>query len=589
MHPIPSAKTRDEVRAFWAGPRLSPYEELSLLSFIATGARVLLYSNDMTLRVPGGVELIDVNELLPQQTRSFAYEDGDRCLTPHSDLFRYTAVERFGGWYFDLDIVCIQDKLPQSKIYIARESDDLVNAAVMKFPAQSPILTAAIDETRRLWPTAGRLTIGPELFTRLTGEFALDHLVRPRSSAYEIGTTDILSMFDPDAREQLEERVAQSDFVHLWNEIWRRIRIPKAYGPPEGCFLDGLFRRFDLHFTIDARLTLEALETWLRERHVLSQLAARLDTEVVPDNAFGLLIQQLRQRGVSPFVIHRPETSPRKERRKATDPQTVRTLWHGPSIGAYQLMCLRSFVDRGHRVEVFSYDAALELPRWLTRRNASEILDPNRVIRYLTEQERFAVHANLFRYALLHQLGGWWIDPDVVLLGDELPTDALFISGPNEFNVVSTSAMKFPAGDPILADALRRIAPLEQPVSDWDQLSAPVLTQALSSRESASLARPDMVNPISWFDVLSFFNPAQADEVAQQCAEQPFLGLHYDAWLRAGIPVYLGPPPGSFLDRLFNQHKIGFQFAEHMEFADVRRWVAHMYQSLRLQNGAANT
>src|ERR1700754_2818520 len=308
--------------AFSPGPRLSPYEELSLLSFVATGARVLLYSNDKTLRVPDGVELVDVNELLPQQTHSFAYEDGDQCLTPHSDLFRYVAVERFGGWYFDLDIICIQDRLPQTKVYLARESEHLVNAAVTKFPAQSPILTAAVDEAHRLRPEAGRLTIGPELFTRLVDDYALDHLVRPPSSAYEIGTTEVLSMFDPDAREQLEERVAQSDFVHLWNEIWRRLRIPKSYGPPAGSYLDGLFRRFGIRFTEEARLSLDALRTWQRERHLLAQVAARLDTDIIPDNAFGLLIQQSERRGVAPFSTWRPETTA-AGKQKATDPQTV--------------------------------------------------------------------------------------------------------------------------------------------------------------------------------------------------------------------------------------------------------------------------
>jgi mannosyltransferase OCH1-like enzyme len=582
MQSSPSPRRREEVRAFWTGPRLSPYEELSLLSFVATGARVLLYSNDVTLRVPDGVELVDVNELLPQQTHSFAYEDGDQCLTPHSDLFRYVAVERFGGWYFDLDIVCIQDRLPDTKVYLARESDHLVNAAVTKFPAQSPILTAAVDEAHRLWPEAGGLTIGPELFTRLVDEYALDHLVRPRSSAYEIGTTEILSVFDPDARKQLEERVAQSDFVHLWNEIWRRLRIPKSYGPPAGSYLDGLFLRFGIHFTDEARLSLDALQTWQRERHLLAQVAARLDTDIIPDNAFGLLIEQSERRGVSPFSTWRPETAA-AGKRKASDPQTARTLWHGPLIGAYQLLCLRSFVDRGHRVEVFSYDPKLELPNWLKHRDAAEILPPDRVIRYLPDEERFAIHANLFRVALLHKLGGWWIDPDVVLLGAELPADDLFVNGPNEFNAVSTAAMKFPAGHPLLADALQRIASFEASVADWDRSGAS-LADSLGRDCLPIPARPETENPISWFDVLSLFDPAQADDVAQQCAGKPFLDLHNDVWLRAGIPDYLGPPRGSFLDRLVLQHRIGFNFTEQMEYSDVRRWISHMYECIRLRS-----
>ena len=83
--------------------------------------------------------------------------------------------------------------------------------------------------------------------------------------------------------------------------------------------------------------------------------------------------------------------------------------------------------------------------------------------------------------------------------------------------------------------------------------------------------------------MLNLFDPAQADDVAQQCAGQPFLDLHNDVWLRAGIPDYLGPPRGSFLDRLVLQRKIGFNFTEQMEFADVRRWISHMYECIRLR------
>jgi hypothetical protein len=576
----PSPRPRDEARAFWTGPRLSPYEELSLLSFVAAGARVLLYTNDMSLRVPQGVELVPVDDIVTQDTQIFAYEDGDQCLTPHSDLFRYAAIEACGGWYFDLDVVCLRNELPEAKVYLAREADDIVNAAVMKFPAQSPFLAAAREEAHRLLPEAGRLTIGPELITRLASDYALDHLIRPPAKAYEIHTTEILAMFDPHQRERLEERVADSDFVHLWNEIWRRIRIPKNFGPPAGSFLDGLFRRFDIRFSAEGRLSLDALRTWQRERYLLAQIAARLDVDTVPDNAFGLLIEQSKRQGIAPYSSRRPETPAVHE--KSSAPQTVRTLWHGGSIGPCQLLCLRSFVDRGHRVEVFTFDSSLAVPSWLSLRDAGEILPQHRVSRYLANDERFAIHANLFRYALLHKLGGWWIDPDVVFVGVDLPVGDVFVAGPGEFGVASPAVMKVPAGHFLVADALKRIAMLEGTVADWGRTGAPLLTESINHTGLAPLAAPDLVSPVSWFEVLSLFDPAQADDVAQRCAGRCCLDLHHEVWLRSGVPDYLAPPPGSFLDRLFQEHRIGFQLVEQMDFGDVRRWITHMYDSMRL-------
>src|SRR5437868_15103049 len=78
-----------EVRMFWTGPPLSPYELLSLQSFVAAGARVLLYSTTKTLQVPDGVELLDARELWPGPLHRFYFPDSDPSPALHSDLFRY--------------------------------------------------------------------------------------------------------------------------------------------------------------------------------------------------------------------------------------------------------------------------------------------------------------------------------------------------------------------------------------------------------------------------------------------------------------------------------------------------------------------
>src|SRR3954469_16040304 len=149
------APPRQEVRAFWTGPALSLYEQLSLSSFVAAGARVELFSYDKDLAVPDGVALVDAHELLPGEVHQFRHASGDKSLALHSDLFRYVALEKFGGWYVDVDIVCLGRQLPTGDVYIARETEKVVNGAVMKFPAHAPLLTAAVAEARRLLPQTG--------------------------------------------------------------------------------------------------------------------------------------------------------------------------------------------------------------------------------------------------------------------------------------------------------------------------------------------------------------------------------------------------------------------------------------------------
>ncbi|MGI8527254.1 MAG: glycosyltransferase [Pseudolabrys sp.] len=551
-----SPHRQETARAFWAGPKLSPYEELSLLSFVASGARVMLYSPDRSLQIPDGVELVDVHELLPEPVHKYVYDDGDPCLTVHSDLFRYQAVQRHGGWYFDLDIIFIGKHLPTDKIFIARENDNLVNAAIMKFPAGSSFLTAALEEARKLLPKAGRLDIGPDLVTRLAGEYALDHVIQPRSRAYEVRTTEVLDMFDPARRDALDERVAGGDFVHLWNEIWRRIRIPKNYGPPEGSFLDGLFRRYGMTFTPEARLSLDAVESWIHERN-------RMAWQPPPPRRPS---------------IWRADRKHREQIQAATTPQTVRTFWHGERIGPYQQMCLKSFADRGHRVEVFSYGRQLALPQWLIRRDATEILDPDRTLRYMPADEQFAINANLFRYALLHKLGGWWIDPDVALLGPELPGGEFFIASGGTEDEVATAAIRLPPNHPLMLNALQRSSELEENVTDWDRTGPDFLAQSVKQYSlSRRLVPPALLSSVSRLEVGILFDPAQCHDVVLRCEGKPFLDLHTDVWLRAGIPDYLGPPEGCYLDKLLQEHQIGTPFPARMEFSNVKRWLGHMY------------
>ena len=60
----------------------------------------------------------------------------------------------------------------------------------------------------------------------------------------------------------------------------------------------------------------------------------------------------------------------------------------------------------------------------------NEIWPTDHVLTYRNDISRggFALHANLFRYAMLHRLGGWWIDQDVILLRQELPAQDIFFS-----------------------------------------------------------------------------------------------------------------------------------------------------------------
>ncbi len=203
--------------------------------------------------------------------------------------------------------------------------------------------------------------------------------------------------------------------------------------------------------------------------------------------------------------------------------ETVRTFWHGSPLSPYHLFCLHSFVSRGHRIELFSYEPALVVPSWIALRDAAEILPSERVLRYQSGPGKGspALHANLFRYCMLERLGGWWIDADVVLLRPQLPADEYFFA--REGHYFSNAILKFPAGHPLMADAAERSRAIAE-TAIWAQTGPVLLTELIEKYDlSKNGASKDTCYPILCDEIEALFDPARCSEVKRRCGGAIFI------------------------------------------------------------------
>lgn len=260
-------------------------------------------------------------------------------------------------------------------------------------------------------------------------------------------------------------------------------------------------------------------------------------------------------------------------------PVTFRTFWHGRPLGPYQLMGLKSFVDRGCRVELFTYDCSnVEVPDWIVRRDAAEIYPADRILTYKKDigAGSFALHSNLFRYALLYKCGGWWTDLDVILLSDSFPQSQFFFTLERSDPARATfSVLKFPPSHPAMKEARDRCAEVgENPY--YGETGADLFSEMVHKYQLTSHAHPmQLAYPISALDVPRLFDPEEAQSIQRQCADACFLHLFNETWRRAGIPNNLGPPTGSFVERLLVEHQLTVQ-EPRMELADLKRWTAYL-------------
>ena len=226
---------------------------------------------------------------------------------------------------------------------------------------------------------------------------------------------------------------------------------------------------------------------------------------------------------------------------------TVRTFWHGPPLDPCRLLCLRSFVALGYRVELFAYDPDLAIPDGIVRRDANEIWPTDQVLRYRIGEGRGspALHANLFRLALLQRLGGWWVDADVILLRPDLPDDAYFFSREDDPSL-NNAIMKFPAGHPLLAEAIEYCRAVGE-TAIWGQTGPRLLTELVGKYGLTAHVRPgDSTRPVHWWDVEALFDPRRRDEVRERSANAVFLHLCMEMWRPTACPTTSPRPKGRF-------------------------------------------
>ena len=231
---------RPVICSFWHGP-FGWLEQLSVRSFLRNGHPVHVYGYEPIDGLPEGAEFRDLGELLPRE-KMFYYK-GKGTVGVFSDLVRMTLLRHQRGIWADCDVYSVRP-IPQPRDYLmAYERPGSVNNAVLRMPADAPIL----DDLLGVFATKGRPLLEPHLplgrrlevaARRLlgdavppehmqfgaTGPFALTHFVKARGLVakvqpepvfYPIPYESIPALMRPGS--SVDAAIAPNTLgVHLW-------------------------------------------------------------------------------------------------------------------------------------------------------------------------------------------------------------------------------------------------------------------------------------------------------------------------------------------------------------------------------------
>ncbi len=111
--------------------------------------------------------------------------------------------------------------------------------------------------------------------------------------------------------------------------------------------------------------------------------------------------------------------------------KVVNSLWIGKELSPLQLISINSFLAKGFKYDIYLYDDVINIPSEVNILDGNNIIDESEIFFYKKgfNEGSPSAFSNLFRYELLFQQGGLWVDTDMVLLKDfDLSNRFVFVS-----------------------------------------------------------------------------------------------------------------------------------------------------------------
>lgn len=206
------------IYGMWIGEELSLFEQLSIFSFLKNGHKYVLYTYEDVKNIPEDVEVRNGNEILDGKYIS-EIKDGmslTQGYSTFSNWFRYTLLYKLGGWWADLDMVCLKPldfKSPYvfSQVNVIRNCEEkAVNPGIIKSLKGSQLFKFYADLCER---EKGKVDFGD------TGPFSFYHIIKKYGLKSCIYPPEV---FEPDLFSRILEsdvRISSNTYtIHLANQ-----------------------------------------------------------------------------------------------------------------------------------------------------------------------------------------------------------------------------------------------------------------------------------------------------------------------------------------------------------------------------------
>ena len=240
----------NRIQSLWIGGQLSNVERLCIQSFLDHGHDFHLYTYEEINNVPKGTIIHNAADVV-SESEIFRYKEGwfKGSVSGFADIFRILLIKKKGGWWVDMDIVCLKKfDFEANTVFCSSyegEYGSLTNNCAFKVPQDSDFLSYCINQIESLdIKTMSFGLAGPFLFQKAVKELQLENMVVPFDYFNPITWRNVgeLILGETSTVNRLKELVrpiikpgtmigrrinSESYTVHFWNEVWRNNNFDK--------------------------------------------------------------------------------------------------------------------------------------------------------------------------------------------------------------------------------------------------------------------------------------------------------------------------------------------------------------------------
>lgn len=242
----------------------------------------------------------------------------------------------------------------------------------------------------------------------------------------------------------------------------------------------------------------------------------------------------------------------------------VHGLWIGKVLSSIELLTIKSFLHNGYTFHLWLYEELeTSLPEGCIVEDASSIMPRNTVFTYRYASQygigkgSYAGFSDIFRYKLLYDRGGWWVDMDVTCLKPFDVEGPYFFRKHHELPLVG-NVMKAPKGSPVMWNCYERaLKEVDTFNRDWHKPIQILVEEVMNAGLSQSIY-DEFGNTDEWHILEEFL-------LKEKPLPEHWFFIHWcnEAWKYSALSKY-GIILNSSLGVLLDQHNINHEGSNYI-------------------------